>query len=322
MKVSSKVSVVIPAFNQVDYLREALNSVVSQSYSNLEVLVVDDGSTDGTRELVLEFAKKDSRFIYLGQENDKTYGLGARNWGMLNATGKWIALLDQDDIWYPNKIEKQINFLEQNGAFGCTFSPVDFIDKHGSRFGTQTDATLSEYDYQELIFKNYIYVSSGMFLRKLLALTGLPNESSGYADWWLWLSLAKHTKIVKQDLVLAAYRIQPDSYQQKQLREHSQKFAQDNLLTTLSQNSRIENFPYLRRNYAAAMNQRAKLYLRASYGCLAKLNLAGFVEGLIKAVRFSKGMDSKVKLLVRALIEAPFKALIIRTRSKNKDYQS
>ncbi len=320
MKVSSKVSVVIPAFNQADYLREALTSVVNQTYTNLEVLVVDDGSTDGTRELVLEFAKSDSRIIYIGQENDKTYGLGARNWGMLNATGKWVALLDQDDIWYPNKIENQIKFLEQNENIGCTFSPVDFIDKHGVKFGIQTDATLSEYGYQELIFKNYIYVSSGIFLRKLLAITGLPNESSGYADWWLWLSLAKHTKIIKLDQVLAAYRIQPDSYQQKQLRQHSQKFAQDNLLTTLSQNSRIENFPYLQKDYALAMNQRAKLYLRASYACLAELNLAGYIVTFMKAVRFSKGMGSKVKFLARALIEGPFKAVLIKTRAKPKDY--
>jgi teichuronic acid biosynthesis glycosyltransferase TuaG len=320
VKGSSKVSVVIPAFNQADYLREALTSVVSQTYTNLEVLVVNDGSTDGTRELVLEFVKEDSRFIYLEQENDKTYGLGARNWGMLNATGKWVALLDQDDIWYPNKIEKQINFLEQNGHIGCTFSPVDFIDKHGVKFDIQSDATLSEYGYQELIFKNYIYVSSGIFLRKLLSLTGLPNESSGYADWWLWLSLAKHTKIVKLDQVLAAYRIQPDSYQQKQLRQHSQKFAQDNLLTTLSQNSRVENFPYLKKDYSLAMNQRAKLYLRASYSCLAELNLAGYIFALVKAVRFSKGVGSKVKFLVRALLEGPFKAVVIKTRSKLKDY--
>ncbi len=317
---SNKVSVVIPAFNQVDYLREALNSVVNQTYSNLEVLVVDDGSTDGTRELVLELVKKDSRVVYIGQENDKTYGLGARNWGMLNATGEWIALLDQDDIWYPNKIEKQIDFLVQNEHIGCTFTPVDFVDKNGVKFDTQKDAVFSEYGYQELILKNYIYVSSGIFSRKLLSLTGLPNESSGYADWWLWLSLAKHTKIVKLDQVLAAYRIQPDSYQQKQLRQRSQKFAQDNLLTTLSQNSRIENFPYLEKEYSLAMNQRAKLYLRASYSCLAELNLAGYIVALVKAVRFSKGMGSKVKFIVRALIEGPFKAVVIKTRAKTKDY--
>jgi glycosyltransferase involved in cell wall biosynthesis len=314
---TSKVSVVIPAFNQAAYLRLALESVINQTYKNLEIIVIDDGSTDNTRQLVEEYAKNDLRIIYIYQENDRSFGLGSRNWGMLNATGDWIALLDQDDIWYPRKIEDQLSLSNQNPDAGCIFCPVDFIDENGLITGTQNVCDSLVYSYETFLADNKIYVSSGIFKRKLLAKAGLPNESSGYADWWLWLSLSKHTKIISTVNVLAAYRIQHLSYQQQQIKNDLHKFALDNVLTTLTQKSRTVISPSLNKIYNKSINRRAKLYLRASYKDLANLKFSKFLQAGKQSVFFTTGLFNKVAIVIRLIIEAPLKALIQRFKINN-----
>jgi len=317
---TSKVSVVIPAFNQAAYLVLALESVQNQSYKNLEIIIVDDGSTDNTRQLVLEYAKNDPRIIYIHQENDRSFGLGSRNWGILNATGDWIALLDQDDIWYPRKIEDQLNLSIQHPDAGCIFCPVDFIDENGLITGTQNVADSSVYSYETLLADNKIYVSSGVFKRKLLSKAGLPNESSGYADWSLWLSLSKHTKIISTVNVLAAYRIQHLSYQQQQIKNDLHQFALDNLLTTLTQKPRIVISPSLNKIYKKSINRRAKLYLRASYKDLANLRFSKFLQAGKNSLFFTTGLSNKVAIAIRLLIEAPLKAITQKFKIKNSKH--
>lgn len=312
--IGSKVSVVIPAFNQSSYLLLALESAQNQTYKNLEIIVVDDGSTDNTRQIVQDCAKHDSRIIYIYQENDRSFGLGARNWGMLSATGDWIALLDQDDIWYPTKIEDQINLSNEFPDVGCIFCPVDFIDQNGVITGKQNILKLFNFSYETLLADNKIYVSSGIFKRKLLAIAGLPNESSGYADWALWLSLSKHTKVICSNNVMASYRVQELSYQQQQLKNDLHKFALDNVLTTLAQKPRSVISPSLNKIYKNSINRRAKLYLRASYKDLANLEFSKFIEAGHKSIIFTTGIINKIGIVIRLIIEAPFKAISLRLR--------
>jgi teichuronic acid biosynthesis glycosyltransferase TuaG len=308
------VSVIIPAFNQADYLRVAIQSALNQTYSELEVLVVDDGSTDHTAQVVLDLIKVDSRLKYLKQDNDKTYGLGARNWGMLNATGEWIALLDQDDLWYPNKIAEQLAAAAFAKNIGCVFCPVDFINKDGITTGSQNDSNLNEYFYSDFLKKNRIYVSSGIFKRHLLAIAGLPNESSGYADWWLWLSISKHTRVIKTNAVLAAYRIQENSFQQEQLRNNRFKFAQDNMLTTLSQFGRVILSQELKAVYRRAVNSQAKLYIRTSYQDLASFNVVSFLKSARMALVLSSGFLGVLKIFLRLILDVPIRAIWALTR--------
>lgn len=306
--ITSKVSVVIPAFNQSAYLLLALESAQNQSYKNLEIIVVDDGSTDNTRQIVEDCAKKDSRIIYIYQENDSSFGLGARNWGMLSATGEWIALLDQDDIWYPTKIEDQISLSNENPEVGCIICPVDFIDQNGVTIGKQNISDLFNFSYETLLAANKIYVSSGIFKRKLLAKAGLPNESSGYADWSLWLSLSRHTKVKCINNVLSAYRIQEFSYQQQQLKNDLHKFALDNVLTILTQKPRCFISPALYRIYNNSINRQAELYLTASYKDLANLEFSKFCQTCYKSIVFTTGLINKFAIVIRLIFKAPFKA--------------
>lgn len=313
---SAKVSVVIPAFNQSGYLLLALQSAQNQTYSNLEIIVVDDGSTDNTRQIVEDCAKNDSRIIYIYQENDGSYGLGARNWGMLCATGEWIALLDQDDVWYPSKIEEQLDLSIQHPEVGCIFCPIDFIDQNGIKTGAQNTLESFTCSYETLLADNRIYVSSGIFKRKLLAKAGLPNESSGYADWSLWLSLSKHAKVMSTQNALAAYRLQEQSYQHQQLKTDLHKFALDNVLTTLNQQPRAVISPPINKIYIKSMNRRAKLYLRVSYNDLAHLKIFNFLQAGHKSIRFTIGLPNKIFIAIRLVIEAPLKALSLRFKLK------
>ena len=100
------VSVIIPAFNAAEHIRQTLNSVLAQTYQAIEVIVVDDGSADATGAIVEEFVKKDARFQLVRQSNA---GVGAaRNTAIRKARGKYIAPLDADDFWFPEKLEKQV----------------------------------------------------------------------------------------------------------------------------------------------------------------------------------------------------------------------
>ena len=106
------VSIITPTFNAEKYIRETLHSVVNQSYQNWEMILIDDASTDQTVKVINDFAEKDVRFKLL--KLSKNCGNGfARNAALEKATGKYIAFLDADDLWFPLKLEKQIQFLKQ-----------------------------------------------------------------------------------------------------------------------------------------------------------------------------------------------------------------
>src|SRR4030042_5732999 len=109
IKLSPLVSIIIPCFNQAQYLNEALDSIMNQTYSNWECIIVNDGSQDNTDELAKNWNKRDERFRYIKKENGGPSA--ARNTGLKIAKGEYIQFLDADDILECNKIEHQINYL-------------------------------------------------------------------------------------------------------------------------------------------------------------------------------------------------------------------
>jgi glycosyltransferase involved in cell wall biosynthesis len=204
------VSVVIPAYNQASLLRLAVDSALRQTMSDLEVVIVDDGSTDDTRAVCESY--DDPRLRYLYQSNDGTHGLGARNWAMLEARGEWIALLDQDDIWLPTKLERQLDCAARNPGAGLVFCLARFIDEEGRCTGEQ-EADVPEGDvYPKLFARNWYYASTGLFRRRLLALAGLPAHGAGAGDRQLWVSLTRHTRAAVVREILCDYRLHSAGY--------------------------------------------------------------------------------------------------------------
>ena len=125
---SAKVSVIIPAYNQADYVGKAIQSVLDQTYPDWELIVVDDGSTDATASVVRQFHDPRIRYIYQANKGAS----GARNTGIAKSSGKYVTFLDADDMYHPDKLEAQVTHLDQNPAIGLSYLSRIVIDQQGN----------------------------------------------------------------------------------------------------------------------------------------------------------------------------------------------
>jgi glycosyltransferase involved in cell wall biosynthesis len=203
--MSSLVSVIIPAYNSSRYIRQAIESVFNQTHQNTEAVVVDDGSSDNTRELVSSLVPN-RRLKYLYQENKGP--AAARNAGIRGSTGAFIAFLDADDFWLPNKLETQLT-LFQNQKVGLVYSDVECFIESGE--GISLSELTEEPDlakhfrrgcvYHSLLHFNFIPTSSVVVRRDVLDRTGLFLEAIGEGrflfgeDYELWLRIVKRSQV-------------------------------------------------------------------------------------------------------------------------------
>ena len=121
------VSVVMPTYNRADLLPRTIASILSQDYDDLELLIVDDGSSDNTTEVIREIQEQDSRLRYLQLPENRGIGF-AREAGLQHLSGKYIALADSDDLWLPGKLKAQVNVLEKHTRIGILFGDFWNID--------------------------------------------------------------------------------------------------------------------------------------------------------------------------------------------------
>ena len=126
-----KVSIVIPVYNAERYIRLTIESALAQTYQNIEILIIDDGSSDRSVEIAQQFSNSGIKII---QQSNRGLS-GARNTGIRHAEGSYIAFLDADDLWMPDKIEKHVRHLEQSPEVGASFSYSRFIDEQGNPLG-------------------------------------------------------------------------------------------------------------------------------------------------------------------------------------------
>ena len=123
------ISIIIPAYNAEKYLESTIQSVINQTYTDWELIIINDGSNDGTLELISNFKDRDSRIKVFSYENAGV--AHSRNRGIAKARGEYIAFLDADDLWTPNKLEMQLEALQNNLDVGVAYSWVDYIDETG-----------------------------------------------------------------------------------------------------------------------------------------------------------------------------------------------
>jgi glycosyltransferase involved in cell wall biosynthesis len=217
------VSVIVPAYNAENFIGETINSVLSQSYENLEVIVVDDGSRDLTAAIVKSAARRDRRVKLLRQQN---LGVAAaRNLAIEKASGDYIAPLDADDIWYPSKVEKQVRSLEEGGPkAGASYCWCISINETGRVLGVGPQWDLEGEVYQPLVLRNFIgNASIPLFRRNYLQQIGgydanlRAQQAQGCEDWEICLRMAEvcEYRVVKE--YLAAYRC----YNQSMSYDHS-----------------------------------------------------------------------------------------------------
>lgn len=180
------VSIIIPAYNQAGYLGAAIQSALGQSYGDVEVIVVDDGSTDNTREVVEQI--DDPRLRYVYQENQ---GLSAaRNSGIRHARGAYLSYLDSDDLFLPDKLTLLLAVMDEPSEVGLVAGQAIPIDEDGSQAGALFDRPLPE-DSRELLLHNPLHVGSVLVRRSWQERAGYFDESlRSYEDWDMWLRLA------------------------------------------------------------------------------------------------------------------------------------
>ena len=201
-EMSQAVSVVVITRNRKSLLERALSSVLSQTLKELEIIVVDDGSTDGTREWMEDFSARHAvKYIY------NTDGLGGnhvRNIGIRAASGKYSALLDDDDEWLPGKTEKQFRLLESDPETGVA-SCGRLARYDDGRDEAEDPSLLPEGDLRETIFTDLHFTSSRLMIRRsLLEEAGLFDENlRAWQDYELMIRLCQRTRvgIVRENLV-------------------------------------------------------------------------------------------------------------------------
>ena len=206
------VSVIIPAFNADNFIAKTLESVLSQTYQNIEVLVVDDGSTDTTAEIVQSFAQKDSRVSLFHQPNA---GVAvARNLAIEKSKGEYIAPIDADDIWYPQNLEKQVKCLTSSApSVGVVYSWSVDINEKDLLTGGFYNSTIEGEVYTALVYKYFIGNASSSLIRRVcFAKVGGYNgklkleNAQGCEDWELHLRIAEHYQFKVVPEYLVGYR--------------------------------------------------------------------------------------------------------------------
>ena len=179
------VSIVMPNYNGEKYISQAIKSVIAQTYTNWELIIVDDCSNDNSLNIINKYVKIDNR-VKLIQLSKNGGPAVARNMAISKATGRFIAFLDSDDLWKKNKLEFQLNYMiKENIAF--SYSPYDIIDENGSKISEFTPS--SKISYKQLLKTNSIGCLSAIYDCLLLGKEYMKDIR--HEDYTLWLKLLK-----------------------------------------------------------------------------------------------------------------------------------
>ncbi len=202
------VSILMPSYNAENYILEAIESIQQQTHTNWELILVDDCSTDNTVSIATAIANQDSRIrIYKLPQNSGT-GI-ARNTALSNTIGNYIAFLDADDVWKPNKLQVQLQFMQQH-KLPFTFSFYECMNEAGILLKKRVEAP-RQLTYRQLFFCNYIGNLTGIY--DVTFYGKIPiSQSRKRQDWMMWLTILKPIKKIQPvPESLAFYRVRDNS---------------------------------------------------------------------------------------------------------------
>jgi glycosyltransferase involved in cell wall biosynthesis len=306
---SPSVSVIIPAYNYGRFVRRTIESVQAQSYADWECIVVDDGSTDDTEEVVTPLLQADRRIKFVKQKNA---GLAAaRNAGLAKSAGEYLQFLDADDLIEANKLEHQVNFLEQHPEVDIVFGEARYF-----RSGHEDERRFSQYDEDlpwvgqvsgtggsvllRLLANNLMVVSGPLLRRSVIDDVGLfEGVVKGIEDWDYWVRCAAAGKIFHYDDAEGARTL---------IRFHDNSMSTDARLmlnSTLLMHRRVAQLvtdPEVRRFNSQRMAERHGLL---GIEEVAAGNLARGIRGMCRAAFCDRVLRHKAKWLACAAC-APF----------------
>lgn len=194
LESTPSVSVIIPTYNRGNFIGESISSVLSQTYTDFELIIVDDGSTDNTEYIISTFS--DPRLQYIKQPNRGRSK--ARNHALSLACGKYITFLDSDDLYLPNKIELQVDYLNNHPGVGMVYTSAYCIDTHGAPLAHKYEATESGLIYDQIAFFTPITITlpTVMTYKQVLDSVGGFDESlHRFEDTDMWRRISKCYRI-------------------------------------------------------------------------------------------------------------------------------
>ena len=216
--MNSLVSVIIPVYNGGLYLKDCIESILNQTYSNIEVIIIDDGSTDNSLDIMQYYKKIDSRLVVISRENKGL--IFTLNEAISVANGSLIARMDSDDIAHSDRITKQVNFMSRNAEVDLLGLQAVKIDKDGIEFGRLKRPTGSK-AINTFSLINSPVIHPGVMIRSSALKTDFYNFNDLYVeDYAAWLRLNNGYNIANLDEILLSYRVHEKSISQ------SKKFEQ------------------------------------------------------------------------------------------------
>ena len=205
-----RVSITMPVLNGEKYISEAIESILSQTYQDFELIVVDDGSTDRTPELIQGFSQR-ARVKYV--RHPERQGIARSvNDGVSHASGELIAFLDHDDAWLPDFLETQVNYLDQHPEAGMVHSDFQTTDADGNILEPSIaalrgpEARPSGHVFPQLFMESFIVGNSVLIRKECFHKAGGFDESILFGDYLLWMRIARHYRIDYVGKVLTQYR--------------------------------------------------------------------------------------------------------------------
>lgn len=262
--MTANVSVIVPVYNQRPFIRETVESVLTQDYENFELLLSDDGSTDGTSEILADYAARDSR-VKVVSSSANTGIAGAFNRALEARTGEYIAWLGGDDVMLPGKLSRQISVLERRqGVIGCCHDAEVFDSASGRIYGRFSEVYngrpgLRDGGVELLLDPTYLMLPSTMMIRSSAvgALRFDPRIRVSN-DWLFDIQLFRHGQVAGLDDVLARYR-----RHERNATSQTVDALEDALVVlTLAEARYPELHRLIRRRRVAAMFLEASLRLR------------------------------------------------------------
>lgn len=188
-----KVSIILPVYNSEGFIADSIKSVLNQSYRNFDLIIIDDHSTDNSPDIIREI--KDSRIIYFRNKENKGVAF-SRNIGLDNANGEYIAFIDSDDIWYKDKLERQIISMETLNLDLCvSYYNINYVEKDNISLFSKVPVRL---DYKKLLKKNYIPMLTAVISASLLSSHRFKDV--GHEDYLMWLSIFKEARTAEKKI--------------------------------------------------------------------------------------------------------------------------
>ncbi|WP_051666085.1 glycosyltransferase [Pedobacter sp. R20-19] len=199
------VSVIVPCYNHAKYITRCINSIINQTYKNIELIVIDDGSSDNSLSILQEL-NLGNRFLLDSQKN---IGLAATiNKGIKNyVTGKYLIIIASDDYMKLDRIENQVDFFEKNPSLGFIFSMADIVDENDNVIGRLPEKDISNCSFDSLLLNCYVPALTAMLKTEVFAIVGLYDEQSYIEDWDMWLKISAVYEFKYLNVNVANYRL-------------------------------------------------------------------------------------------------------------------